>query len=199
MVVLPGTATRKGNDVNPCIVATDSPIRTANDLEGKRLASVALNNIIRLYAREWPEKIGADVSRVRIIQVPFVQMQDALLTGRADAVHSVRGVDRSLLETASTFRVPRARLVTRVTFPAALPMVAAGLRIALASALITTVVIEMIAGGGGIGQYVVTMQNAARMPEVCAAPIMLSLVGYALNRSLLALEHRALPWYRRSA
>jgi ABC-type nitrate/sulfonate/bicarbonate transport system permease component len=38
------------------------------------------------------------------------------------------------------------------------------------------------------------MQNAARMPEVYAAIALLSFVGYSLNRGLLALEHRLLPW-----
>ena len=85
-VVLPGTLMKKGNDVNPCIVLNDSPIRTAKDLEGKRLASVGLNNIIWLYAREWMVRNGADVSKVRIIEVPFAQMQDALLTGQAESV-----------------------------------------------------------------------------------------------------------------
>jgi ABC-type nitrate/sulfonate/bicarbonate transport system permease component len=80
--------------------------------------------------------------------------------------------------------------------PAALPLAAAGLRIALAAALITTVVTEMIAGSAGIGLYIMTMQNAARMPEVYAAIALLSLIGYSINRALLALEHRLLPWCR---
>jgi NitT/TauT family transport system substrate-binding protein len=85
-VVLPGTLMKKGNDVNPCIVMKDSPIKTAKDLEGKRLASVGLNNIIWLYAREWMDKNGADISKVRITEVPFAQMQDALFSGQAEAV-----------------------------------------------------------------------------------------------------------------
>ena len=85
-VVLPGTLMKKGNDVNPCVVAIDSPIRTAKDMEGKRLASPALNNIIWLYARAWLEKGGADVNKVRIIEVPFPQMLDAVTSGQAEAV-----------------------------------------------------------------------------------------------------------------
>ena len=85
-VVLPGTLMKEGNDVNPCIVAKDSPIKTAKDMEGKRLASPALNNIIWLYARAWLEKGGADLSKVRIIEVPFAQMLDAVTSGQAEAV-----------------------------------------------------------------------------------------------------------------
>jgi len=85
-VVLPGTLMKKGNDVNPCIVMKDSPIKTAKDVEGKRLGTSALNNIIWLYAREWLERNGADPSKVRITEVPFPQMQDALFTGQADVV-----------------------------------------------------------------------------------------------------------------
>jgi NitT/TauT family transport system substrate-binding protein len=85
-VVLPGTLMKKGNDVNPCIVTKESPIKTAKDMEGKRMASPALNNIIWLYARAWLEKGGADVSKVRIVEVPFPQMLDALVSGQVESV-----------------------------------------------------------------------------------------------------------------
>jgi ABC-type nitrate/sulfonate/bicarbonate transport system permease component len=116
-----------------------------------------------------------------------------------NTLHGVRGVEQSLVETAQTYRTPRGRFATRILLPAALPLVAAELRIAIASALVTTVVTEMIAGGSGIGVYIMTMQNAARMPEVYAALVLLSLTGYALNRGVLALERRLLPWYTRHA
>ena len=115
-----------------------------------------------------------------------------------NTLHGVRGVDQTLVETAQTFRTPRWRFALHIMLPGALPLVAAGLRIALASALVTAVVTEMIAGGAGIGVYIMTIQNAARMPEVYAALILLSLAGYLLNRALLLLEHRLLPWYTRS-
>jgi ABC-type nitrate/sulfonate/bicarbonate transport system permease component len=108
--------------------------------------------------------------------------------------YGVRSVEETLVEMAQTFGTPRARFAFFVMLPAALPLAAAGLRIALAAALITTVVTEMIAGNAGIGLYIMTMQNAARMPEVYAAIALLSLIGYSLNRGLLALEHRLLPW-----
>lgn len=115
-----------------------------------------------------------------------------------NTLHGVRGVEQTLVETAQTFRTPRWRFAVHITLPSALPLVAAGMRIALAAALVTTVVTEMVAGGSGIGVYIMTMQNAARMPEVYAALVLLSLVGYSLNRALLALERHLLPWYTRS-
>lgn len=114
-----------------------------------------------------------------------------------NALHGVRGIDEALVETARTYWTSYARFVWSVVMPAALPLVAAGLRIDLAFALITTVVTEMIAGGEGIGLYIMTMQHAARMREVYAGLIALSVVGYALDRTLLALEHRWLAWYLR--
>jgi len=113
-----------------------------------------------------------------------------------NTLHGVRSVEQTLVEMAQTFGTPRARFAFFVMLPAALPLAAAGLRIALAAALITTVVIEMIAGSAGIGLYIMTMQNAARMPEVYAAIALLSLIGYSINWALLALEHRLLPWCR---
>jgi ABC-type nitrate/sulfonate/bicarbonate transport system permease component len=132
---------------------------------------------------------------MKVAIVAFATVWPVLL----NTLHGVRSVDQILVETAQTFRTPRWRIALQVMLPAALPLVAAGLRIAIAAALVTAVVTEMIAGGAGIGVYIMTMQNAARMPEVYAALILLSLAGYALNRTLLALERRLLPWYTRSA
>ena len=85
-VVLPGTLMKAGNDVTPCIVLKDSPIRTAKDMEGKRAGVSALNNILWLYTRAWLEQGGADLTKVRLIEVPWAQMLDALTSGQAEAV-----------------------------------------------------------------------------------------------------------------
>ena len=88
-----------------------------------------------------------------------------------------------------------ARTVWSVVVPASAPLIIAGLRLSVAAALITTVVAEMIVGAGGIGAYIVLMEQAARMPEVYAAVIVLSASGYAINRVMVAVERRWLPWH----
>ena len=84
-VVAPGTAMSAGNDVNPCVVVKDGPVKTPKDLEGRKVAVNALNNIVWLYARALFEKKGADLSKIRFVEVPFPQMLDALLSGQIDA------------------------------------------------------------------------------------------------------------------
>jgi ABC-type nitrate/sulfonate/bicarbonate transport system permease component len=112
-----------------------------------------------------------------------------------NSFHAVRNIDEAFVETARTFNVPTAHTLRSVVVPASAPLIMAGLRISVASALITTVVAEMIVGSGGIGAYIVLMEQAARMQEVYAGVVVLSVAGYAINRVMVALEHRWLPWY----
>jgi ABC-type nitrate/sulfonate/bicarbonate transport system permease component len=111
-----------------------------------------------------------------------------------NAMYGVRGVDEALVETARTFRTGPQRMIWKVFVPAAAPWIIAGLRLGLGSALITTVVAEMIVGSTGIGAYIVLREQAGRMSEVYAAILALSLFGYAGNRLLLWCESTLAPW-----
>jgi ABC-type nitrate/sulfonate/bicarbonate transport system permease component len=108
----------------------------------------------------------------------------------------VRAMDPMHLLVARTFRTPRARILLGIKLPSALPYVFAGCRISLGIALIVTVVTEMIAGSEGVGYYIVSMQYAMRAQDMYAAIILLSVVGYLLNRVFLAAESRSIRWAR---
>jgi len=111
-----------------------------------------------------------------------------------NTIAGVKAADPVHLLVARTFRVPRRRILLGVQLPSALPYVFAGCRISLGIALIVTVVTEMIAGSAGVGYYIVSMQYAMRASEMYAAIILLSAIGYLLNRLFLALERRSLRW-----
>jgi ABC-type nitrate/sulfonate/bicarbonate transport system permease component len=106
----------------------------------------------------------------------------------------VAEVDDVLLQTARTFRISPWRRLTQVILPAALPMIAAGMRVAIGLSLVVTVIAEMIAGAAGFGYYIVQMQYALRPEEMYAAVICLAATGYMFNRIFLALEARLIPW-----
>ena len=76
-------------DAGQLVVKADSAIRSAKDLEGKRVAVNNLNNIIWLAVRSLIEKQGADPRKAVFQEVPFPQMLDALLNDRVDAIVSV--------------------------------------------------------------------------------------------------------------
>ncbi|MEX0732017.1 MAG: ABC transporter permease [Aquisalimonadaceae bacterium] len=113
-------------------------------------------------------------------------------------VTGIKAVDQISLDVARTFRVPRLRQIYRIQIPSALPYIFAGMRVSLAMALIVTVIAEMIAGSGGVGYFVVSMQYAMRASDMYAAIILLSLLGYILNRGFLMLESRIIRWSRQS-
>lgn len=63
-----------------------SPIKRAKDLEGKTVAVNTLNNIVHLMAMAWLDKNGASSSKVKFVEVPFPQMEAALVSGKLDAI-----------------------------------------------------------------------------------------------------------------
>ena len=125
----------------------------------------------------------------------FIVAFSAFFPVLVNTVGGVRAVDPVAIDVARTLHVGRLRTVCLVVLPASLPYILAGMRISLALALIVTVVAEMIAGSAGIGYYLMTMQYAMRASDMYAAIVLLAMVGYALNRGFLVIEHRLLHWY----
>jgi NitT/TauT family transport system substrate-binding protein len=67
------------------VVANNSPIRTAKDLEGKTIGSIELGGISLASLRAWLTKNGADPAAVKFTEIPFTTMAAALTQGRIDA------------------------------------------------------------------------------------------------------------------
>ena len=81
-----GATNVKGtNDTHALLVAKSSPINSATDLEGKTVAVNTLNNIVHLMALAWLDKNGASSAKVKFVEIPFPQMEAALLAGKIDA------------------------------------------------------------------------------------------------------------------
>ena len=111
-----------------------------------------------------------------------------------NTVQGVRGVDPVLVNTGRTFRCGRAALLFRIVLPAAMPLILAGMRVALGLGLILVVIAEMLAGTGGIGYLIIDMQRSFRVRDMYAWIVILALLGYALNAVFLKLEQRVIHW-----
>jgi ABC-type nitrate/sulfonate/bicarbonate transport system permease component len=110
--------------------------------------------------------------------------------------HGVRSVSPEARDTASMLHVGRLERVLRIYFPAALPSIMAGLRIALSIGLVLMIVGEFAGGADdGLGHYILDLQGQFNVPEMYAALLFLGLLGLALNRLFLVAERRILAWH----
>jgi NitT/TauT family transport system substrate-binding protein len=67
------------------VVAKDSPLRTAHDLEGKTCSVTALKDITQIGPTAWMQRNGADSSKTRFVEIPFAEVAAALDRGTIDA------------------------------------------------------------------------------------------------------------------
>jgi NitT/TauT family transport system permease protein len=88
------------------------------------------------------------------------------------------------------------RLLTRVVFPAALPKIIVGLRIALGIAWLVVVAAEMIAVDSGLGYLVIDSRNSGKRYDlVVAAMLIIGLIGLILDAGVRRLEKlKSIRW-----
>jgi len=115
-----------------------------------------------------------------------------------NTLQGVIAIEPTYRSVAATFGVPWRKTLGMVLMPAILPYVMAGIRTSLGLALIVAVVAEMIAGSGGIGYYLMSMQYAERPADMYGALFLLAFAGYALNWGFVLFERRILHWYVQS-
>ncbi|MFG1942993.1 ABC transporter substrate-binding protein [Nonomuraea sp. NPDC048826] len=90
-VVAPGAGStgKKGEDFGGVVVKADSPVKTAADLAGKKVAVNTLNNINDTTVRASIRAAGGDAKNVSFVELAFPDMLAALDNGNVDAVQVV--------------------------------------------------------------------------------------------------------------
>jgi NitT/TauT family transport system permease protein len=112
------------------------------------------------------------------------------------SMDGIRGVDPVLVDTARTFRTSNPRVFFMVVLPAASPHIFTGLRVAIGIALTLAVVVEMIAGFGGLGTYIGLTQGAVQVTDTYAGIVMIGLLGFFIIRLFLLIEWQLMAWHR---
>lgn len=113
-----------------------------------------------------------------------------------NTIDGVRGVDPVLIRTARTFGLNPWQTAWKVILPAAAPFIMTGLRIAIAIALILTVISEMIGATSGIGYFILEAQRTLHVTRMYAGILVLALTGYAINRVFLLIDERVMAWHK---
>jgi ABC-type nitrate/sulfonate/bicarbonate transport system permease component len=109
-------------------------------------------------------------------------------------VHGFASVEPRLNEVARCLGLSRAAYVWKIGLPNALPDILAGMRLSMTVALIVTVVGEMIASQGGLGQAILLAARSFRATDLFAGIALLGAIGFASNALLAVAERRLLQW-----
>lgn len=102
---------------------------------------------------------------------------------------AVQNMQPVYLRAAQNFGLSRTQLFSRVIFPAALPQIITGIRIALGVAWLVVVAAEMIAVNSGLGYLIIDARNAGKRYDlVVSGMVMIGLIGLILDSLVRQLE-----------
>lgn len=116
-------------------------------------------------------------------------------------VNSMTGVlqiDHQTWEVAQHYGVKGWLLWRRVLWPGALPLVLTGLQLALNSALMVTVAVELVTAQQGLGTVIWLAWQTLRTEEMYATLVVIALLGLASNSILNSIARRLMPWQRKN-
>lgn len=102
----------------------------------------------------------------------------------------VRAVPQDYMNVARVLALPEWKVITRILFPAVLPHILTGVRLAVGTAWLVIVAAEMLTGGIGIGFWVWDEWNNLVVEHILIAIIVIGLVGLALELMLMMIARR---------
>jgi sulfonate transport system permease protein len=112
-------------------------------------------------------------------------------------LEAARNIPRQYLEVGRAFRLRPWMQFRRIIFPASIPPILTGVRIALGRSWMVLVAVELLAADTGIGQMMEIGRQMLRIDIVMVGVIITGLIGFSLDRGLRLLEWAMLPWKRR--
>ncbi|HUA54861.1 MAG TPA: ABC transporter permease [Candidatus Sulfotelmatobacter sp.] len=129
--------------------------------------------------------------------VVFITLISAFFAILINTIAGVRSVDRSLIRAALTLGASQHDLIKDVVLPATLPHIITGVRIALGVSWMSIVAAELIASSSGLGYMISYYREVLRSDLILVGMLTIGLIGFVMDRGLLWLERRLLPWCTR--
>lgn len=103
-------------------------------------------------------------------------------------------IEKIYWDVAKNYGASPTIVFTRIVFSGALPMIFAGLRIALAVAFIVDIAAEFVAAKTGIGYLIWNSWELLQVDIMFAGIVTIGLLGLASAFLLQALERKIIPW-----
>ena len=102
----------------------------------------------------------------------------------------VQRVPSDYMNVARVLQLSEWKILTRILFPAVLPYMLTGVRLAVGTAWLVIVAAEMLTGGVGIGFWVWDEWNNLNVQHILVAIFVIGIVGLVLEQLLMALARR---------
>ncbi|RJS46686.1 ABC transporter permease [Nocardioides cavernaquae] len=109
-------------------------------------------------------------------------------------IAGVATVDPQLLRSAKVLGLSPVATFRKVVFPAAVPTIFTGIRIAGAASILVLIAAEMVGAKAGLGFLIMYANYNFLIPKMYAAILITTLLGLAVNYSLVALERHFSRW-----
>lgn len=130
--------------------------------------------------------------RSEIVIAAFASLWPVLL----NTADGVAVLDPQLREAGRSMCLSRPQMLAKLVMPAALPLIAVGMRLALSLCLIIVITTEIVAIRSGLGFALVSASSALRPGEVYAYMLTVGVLGMAVNLAFRMLERRVLLHHR---
>jgi len=112
-----------------------------------------------------------------------------------NTIQGVKSTDVRLIDAAKTLGASESMIVQKVVIPSAFPSIMTGLRIGLGVGWMAIVAAEMVIRSPvGLGYFIWNMGDLGRYAEMVAGMIVIGVIGYIMNISILLLQKRFIKW-----
>ena len=105
-----------------------------------------------------------------------------------------KNVSASMVEVGRAYLAPPRQILFKIVFPAALPFIMAGVRIAIGRALVGMIVAELFTAITGLGAMLSLYGNIFETAKMFVVIIILALLGIGLIHASQALERKLATW-----
>lgn len=88
----------------------------------------------------------------------------------------------------------KTKIITQVLLPGALPHIFTGLRIGLGVGWLTVIAAELVGAQSGLGYMIQFSRLLLDTTKVVTGMVAIGLVGYLMNKTMIFLEKKLIPW-----
>ena len=106
----------------------------------------------------------------------------------------VASVPKSLIEVGRSFVAPSHVILRRIIFPATLPYIMAGVRLAVGKAVVAMIIAEFFTALSGLGAIIINSANNFDTATMFVPVVLLMVMATGLTGLIGVIERRVAPW-----